>query len=38
MLPKINEYVFTYLVIFKNLIKNISGLSKSSFNETDDEI
>ena len=38
MLPKANEYVFTYPVIFKNLIKNISALSKSSFDETDDEI
>lgn len=37
-LQKVNEYIFTYPVIFKNLIKNISGLLKSSFYETDNEI
>ena len=36
-LQKVNEYIFTYPVIFKNLIKNISGLLKSSFYETDIE-
>ena len=37
-LQKVNEYIFTYPVTFKNLIKNISGLLKSSFYETDNEI
>ena len=37
-LQKVNEYIFTYPVIFKNLIKNISGLLKSSLDETETEI
>ena len=35
---KANEYIFTYRVIFKVLIKNISGLLKSSLDETETEI
>ena len=37
-LKKANEYIFTYRVIFKVLIKNISGFLKSSLDETETEI